>query len=130
MADDVAKTLARAGAQLLPSPLKALATAIGGLLGRPDLGDAAVSALQEDVVRLHRQVIDAVAGLDADVKAKTDPVEVVELTMQTVSNMGRTAYADKRVLMAKVLLYGIEHPDVGTTERRLFVRAVADLDIA
>lgn len=127
---DLAKTAKNALLELAPSPMKAIAIMLGGLLGRPDLNEVATAALQEDVVRLHQRIEEAVSNLSDEVRAKIDPLEALELTIQTVANMGRTAQQEKRALMTHVLVNGLTHPEHETTERRLFVRAVADLDVA
>jgi hypothetical protein len=115
---------------LTPGPIQALTKLIGALLRRPELGGLALAALQDDVVRLYERIEAAISGLDAEVRGKIDPVEAVDLAAQTLSNMGRTAYAEKRELMARVLIHGLKHPEIAATERRLFVRAIADLDVA
>lgn len=119
--------LADALVELLPAPLQSIWALVGDKLGRPDLAEAAVAALQEDVVRLHQQIGAVVGALSAEAAAKLDAEEVIELALQTHANFHRTTHREKRQRMAHVLLHGID-PEADPLERRLFVRAVAELE--
>lgn len=126
--------LARAAHELLPAPLQAAIELLNGTIAPgfapPDLEAAAVGALQDDVVRLYRLMIELRERLSAEITAKMDPIETLELATQTFSNMARTAHSERRRLMANVLVNGLSEPDADGAERRFFVRAVADLDVA
>jgi hypothetical protein len=98
-------------------------------LERPDLEEAALRVLQEDVVRLNEKILTAVARLDEEVRAKIDPIELVEVVAQSYVNMGRTASGDKRALMRNVLINGIDPTATSKAELHLFVRAVAELEL-
>src|SRR5688500_17540232 len=80
------------------TPLGGILRILGRAFGKPDLADEAVQALQEDVVRLYRLLYDKVSEVQEELRVKTDPLEVAELATQTVTNMGRTASAEKRRL--------------------------------
>lgn len=89
-----------------------------------------MSALQEDVVRLHQQLDELRRRLSDELMGKMDPVETFELVTQTLSNMATTSSRNRRRLMSNVVVNGLEDVAADQVERRLLVRAVADLDMA
>lgn len=124
--------LERAAKALLPAPLKAAVELATATIGPPSLSDVAVEALQQDVVRLYELMLRLRDELGGDLSSKMDPVETLELITQTFDNMQRTARAERRALMANVLVNGLRTAALQPTaaeERRFFVRAVGDLDL-
>jgi hypothetical protein len=126
----VAKETAVAVFEGVCSPITASLRVIGIALGQPDLDAAATQALQEDVVRLYAMILQHVSRLDEDMKAKVDAVELGEVITQSFVNMGRTASSQKRLLMTNVVVNGIDPKAADRTELRIFVHAIADLDLA
>jgi hypothetical protein len=122
--------LSRAAQAFLPAPIKAAIELLRDSIGPPNLEKVATEMLQEDVVRLHRQMVQLNHRLTDEVRVKMDPIETLELVTQTLTNMARTASRDKRRAMSNVLVNGLDRVDVSALERRLFVRATADLDMA
>jgi len=110
-------------------PLGATLSILSEALGQPDLGDDAIRALQEDVVRLYQMIVAAVKELNEDIRSKIDPIELSEVVTQSFVNMGRTASSEKRRLMTNVVVRGVDPSAATVDERRLFVRAIADLDL-
>lgn len=119
MSNELVKSLGGAALELAPAPVKAVAVALQGLLGRPDLFESFAIAVQDDVGRLRQQLGEVVSSLSDEVRAKIDPVEAMELTMQTVANMGRTARQEKRQRLANVLVNGLREPWDGARLRLL-----------
>jgi hypothetical protein len=110
--------------------LKAFGHLLGALLGRPDLEATTMATLHADVIHLYERIESAMSQLTEDVRSKVDPVEALELIVQTVSHMGQTAQTEKRRLRSNVAVHGLTNPQTDPVERRLFVRAIAELDIA
>lgn len=122
-------TLARAATELLPGPLQAAVELLRGTLGPPDLQQAAIDWLLEDIARLHRMMLDLERRLSDELRSKMDVQETFELVTQSLGNMARTAHRSRRRLMANVLVNGLADVDGDPIERRIFVRAVADLGV-
>lgn len=115
--------------ELLDMPvLNALAVLFGELA--PDMDAVTLGALRDDNVRLFQMIRDGLAALDDEVRRKINPEEAMELALQTHHNLGRTVQREKRALMISVCVHGIVRPDDDAAEKRLFVRAMEDLDIA
>ena len=134
MSDDKTKMIVQETAlaitRVVSAPLAATLKVIGVALGQPDLAPVAIATLQDDIVRLHEMIIATIARLDDDAKARINASELVEIVMQVHANMGRTGSAEKRALMRNVAINGIDPRAIDATELRLFVQALADLDIA
>lgn len=124
--------LIRGGMELLPGPFKAAIEMLRGTLAPPGLADLAIETLQNDVVRLYQMMQRLHAHLGAEIAAKIDVLETLELITQTFENMQRTARSERRNLMANVLINGLKSAGASSAsaeERRFFVRVVGDLDI-
>lgn len=128
--DKLAKETGLAIAGAVASPLAASLRVIGAALGTPDLADTAIATLQDDIVRLHQMIAATVARLDEHARSSLNAFELAEIVMQTHANMGRTASTEKRALMRNIVINGLNSTNSSSTELRLFVQAVSDLDLA
>jgi hypothetical protein len=129
MTDSGEGPLARAASEFLPDVLKAALTVVAPMFAPPDLREATINALLEDMTRLYRLMHEMSARLSAEVVGKMSPVETLELAVQTVANMERTAMSERRALMANVLVNGLSDPTTSALERRVFVRLIGNLDL-
>jgi hypothetical protein len=124
---DIEKRLKDAARELIDNPLlNAIAVLFGGLA--PDMDLITLNALRDDNVRLYQMIRDGLAALDDEARRRINAEEAMELAIQTYHNMGRTVLRDKRAQMITVCVHGILRPDDDAAEKRLFVRAIADLD--
>lgn len=117
-------------ASALLSPLGATIKIVAAALDRPGLAETAIATLQEDIVRLHEEIIRKVSELTTEQREGLNAEELIEVIMQVHAKMASTASSTKRALLRNVAINGIEPEHEDGLELRMILQAVADLDLA
>lgn len=116
-------------AKELLGPFSAALVMIEPLWAPPNMRDIAISALLEQTTYLYNLLVKLNDRLGAEILAKVGFEETIEITMQTLANMGRTVNREKRRMMAHVVVNGLARTEADARRRRHFVRAIAELDV-
>jgi len=115
--------------ELLPGPVSAALVMLEPLWAPPNIRDMAIAALQDTMVYLRNLMVKLHEQRGAEIAKKVTFEEALELTTQTLANMGRTANHEKRRMMANVVVNGLADADAIARRRHHFVRSIADLEV-